>query len=473
MEAGETGPPVTAIRGTSEPSEEAMDGTFNLPAWDTLPLARRRGSRLLAEHYEAIVVGAGPAGNAAALGLARAGLDVLQLERGEYPGAKNVRGAILYAPALEDLLPGFDKSAPLERAIVEHWSWALDDHTHSGTRERASDAAAGRPSHYTVLRAPFDSWFSATVKEAGVHVLCATAVTDLVREDDGRVVGVRTDRNNRAIFADVIVLADGVEALVARRSGLREELQPLDVAMTVKEIRQMPSEVIEARFGLDALGGVMLEASAAFTRTLPGIGFIYTNRNSLSVGIGCLVSDVCDDTVAPSELLERFKRHPSIRTLLEGSEPSGFAAQLFPEGGYRSRPRLFGDGWLTCGDAAQRNDALHRDGSTMALTSGRLAAETIVELKRHGRPMTARHLSLYRDKLERSPVLRDLRRLRPLTPPLREGRQGVAADPHRLAQANQELARARDSARTNVERAVLSGIARRRPPAGPINGSLL
>jgi len=463
MEAREAGTPLVPKSGTSE---DDMDGISSLAAWDTLPLARKKGTRPLAEHYEAIVVGAGPAGNAAALSLARAGVDVLQLERSEYPGAKNIRGAVLYAPALDALLPEFRSSAPLERRIVEHWSWALDDHAHAGTRERATSVDGDRSTHYTVLRSPFDAWFSATVKEAGAQVLCATAVTDLVREDDGRVIGVRTDRDDRVFFADVVILADGVEALVARRSGLREELQPLEVAMAVKEVRLMPSDLIEARFGVSAFDGVLLEASASFARTLPGIGFIYTNRDSLSVGIGCLVSDVCDSAVPPSELLDRFKHHPSIRPLLEGSEVSGFAAQLFPEGGYRSRPRLFGDGWLTCGDATQRNDALHRDGSTMALTSGRLAAETIIELRGHGRPMTARHLSLYRDKLDRSAVLRDLRRLRPLTPPPRDGRQGASADPQQLARMNRELARTKAAGSIRIEEALLTRL-RRQPRFGP------
>ena len=73
---------------------------------------------MIEERFDAIVIGAGMAGNAAALTMAERGLKVLQLERGEYAGSKNVQGAILYADMLEKLVPNFREDAPLER----HWS---------------------------------------------------------------------------------------------------------------------------------------------------------------------------------------------------------------------------------------------------------------------------------------------------------------------------------------------------------------
>ncbi|MGZ8996982.1 MAG: FAD-dependent monooxygenase, partial [Rhodospirillales bacterium] len=349
------------------------------------------------ERFEAIVVGGGPAGNAAALTLARGGVHVLQIERGEYAGAKNVQGAILYADAVEEMIPEFRDEAPLERHIVEQRMWMLDERSHVGTHYRSEDFNEERPNRYTILRAPFDKWFSATVKKAGALVICETTVIDLIRNASGRVAGVKTDRDGGEIQADVVILADGVNSLVAQRAGLRREVEPDHVALAVKETHFLPAEVIEQRFNISGDEGVVIEAAGAVTEGMLGTGFIYTNKESLSVGIGCLVSDFIDTGVTPYGLLDRFKQHPSIRRLLDGSEVKEYAAHLIPEGGYKAMPKLFGNGWLIVGDAAQMVNSLHREGSNMAMSSGRMAAETVVELRQTSRPMTAKSLRLYRE----------------------------------------------------------------------------
>lgn len=390
----------------------------------------------MADHFEAVVVGAGPAGNAAALTLARAGLDVLQLERAEFPGARNAEGSLLWAPALEKLVADFRTQAPLERHIVEQRLWRLEATTHTAGPQQVSNAGTILPDRYTILRGPFDAWFSAALKEAGVRTVFAATVTGLIRETDGRVVGVST-AGGSDFYADVVVLAEGVESLVARQSGLRDDLQPQAVAVTVKELRRLPRPLLEKRFGVGGDEGVVIEASGAFGPAVRCSGFVYTNRDTLSVGIGCLLSDIVASDLTPSELLDRFKHHPSIRSLLADSEVIDFSARLSPEGGYRVRPRLFGDGWLTCGDAMQPGSPAHRTGATLALASGQLAGETVVELMRHGRPTSARHLSLYRDKLERSTLLGMLQRY-PLA--AEDERSTPATDPRRLAEASRSLA---------------------------------
>lgn len=424
------------------------------------------------ERFEAIVVGGGPAGNAATLTLARGGVAVLQIERGEYAGAKNVQGAILYADALEQMLPDFREEAPLERHIVEQRMWMLDARSHMGTHYRSEDFNEERPNRYTILRAQFDKWFSATVREAGALVICETTVIDLLRDASGRVIGVKTDREGGEIHADVVILADGVNSLVAQKAGLRKEIEPDHVALAVKETHFLPSELIEQRFNIKGEEGVVIEAAGSVTEGMLGTGFIYTNTESLSVGIGCLVSDFADSGVTPYGLLERFKQHPSIRPLLEGGEVKEYAAHLIPEGGYKAMPQLFGDGWLIVGDAGQMVNSLHREGSNMAMSSGRMAAETVVELRQSGRPMTERHLRLYREKLKSSYVMKDLKKYRDLPGVLHRNKQFVTTYPSLLSRAAQTFIRVDGEDKRTKEKAIAKSFLKGRSLRGLVGDAV-
>ena len=361
--------------------------------------------------FDAIVVGAGPAGNSAAYTMANAGLNVLQIERGEYAGSKNVQGAILYADALEQMIPDFREEAPLERHIVEQRIWMMDDRGHTGMHHRSDDYNEDLPNRYTIIRAQFDKWFNRQVRDAGATVLYETTVTGLLRDPQGHVIGVQTDREGAGFYANVVVLAEGVNGLVGQRAGLRPELRAEDVALAVKEMHFLPQETIESRFNITGDEGVVVEAMGTITEGMIGTAFLYTNRESISIGIGCLVSDLSRvGKGAPYQLLDRFKAHPSIRGLLEGSEMKEYAAHLIPEGGYRAIPELVGDGWMSVGDAGHFVNAVHREGSNLAMTTGRLAAETIITLHKRGQACTKKSLGAYRQRLEDSFVMKDMKK---------------------------------------------------------------
>ncbi|WP_426441261.1 FAD-dependent oxidoreductase [Bradyrhizobium genosp. P] len=365
---------------------------------------------MIEERFDAIVVGAGMAGNAAALTMAKRGLKVLQLERGEYAGSKNVQGAILYADMLEQLISDFRDDAPLERHVVEQRFWMMDHRSHVGVHYRSDDFNEERPNRYTIIRAQFDKWFSSKVRQAGATVLCETTVTELVQDTYGKVIGIRTDRQDGEIHADVVVLAEGVNGLLGTRARLRERPKPDNVALAVKEMHFLPRETIEARFNLRGDEGVVIEAAGTISGGMTGMGFLYANKECISVGIGCLVSDFQRTAETPYGLLDHFKRHPSVAPLIEGSEVKEYSAHLIPEGGYRAIPQLYGDGWVVVGDAAQLNNAIHREGSNLAMTSGRIAAEAILHLKSRGLAMTAEHLARYKKTLDRSFVIKDLKK---------------------------------------------------------------
>jgi len=361
------------------------------------------------EKFDAIVVGAGPSGNAAAYTMAKAGLKVLQLERGEYPGSKNVQGAILYSDALEQIIPDFRDDAPLERHIIEQRMWVLDDESYVGMHYRSDDFNKPPYNRYTIIRAQFDKWFSQKVQEAGALLICETTVSGLIM--DGKcVIGVQTDRLGGSIYADIVILADGVNSLLATKTGFHPELEPKNVALAVKEIHFMPQETVESRFNVSGDAGVVIEMAGKITRGMMGTGFLYTNKESVTLGVGCMLSDLKQQKISPNQLLEDMKAHPSIAPLLEGGEMKEYTAHLIPEGGYKAIPQLCGDGWMIVGDSGMFVNAVHREGSNLAMTTGRLAAETVIELAAGGKSCTARNLARYREKLDASFVIKDMKK---------------------------------------------------------------
>jgi electron transfer flavoprotein-quinone oxidoreductase len=420
------------------------------------------------EHFDAIVVGAGPAGSAAAYTMAKAGLNVLQLERGEYPGAKNVQGAILYAEPLEKLIPDFREDAPLERHVIEQRLWMLDDASYVGMQYRSEDFNEERPNRYTIIRTQFDKWFSRRVRDAGALLLCETTVTDLVRDPNGRVIGVQTDREGEPVLADVVVLGEGVNGLLGQRAGLRKELKPDTVALAVKEMHFLPQEVIDSRFNLKGTEGVVVEAMGTVTAGMVGTGFIYTNKESLSIGIGCLVSDFVESGDTPAALLERFKNHPAIVPLLAGSEVKEYSGHLIPEGGYKAVPELFGDGWLVVGDAGHFVNGVHREGSNLAMTTGRIAGETIAELKRRGAAFSQQNLAEYRRRLDATFVMKDLKKYKDLPSFMHKNRHMFDVYPRLLSQASQTWFRVDGVDKLSKEREIVSAFRKGRSLTGLI-----
>ncbi|MBW5445497.1 FAD-dependent oxidoreductase [Cohnella sp. CFH 77786] len=365
------------------------------------------------EKFDAIVVGAGPAGIACAYELAKAGVNVLLLERGEYPGSKNVMGGVLYRQMMEEIIPGFHKGAPVERPIVEQRFMMMDKTSAVTFSYKGLEWAEEPYNNFTVLRAKFDQWFAQKAVDQGALLVCETVALECLIEG-GKVVGVRTDRPDGDLHADVVVLADGVNSLLAKSLGFHKEFRPDEVALATMEILKLDGKTIEDRFNLEAGQGCTIELFGDATKGILGTGFLYTNKDTLSIGVGTLLSGLIKHKIKPYELLEYVKTHPMIRPYLQGAEPQEYLAHLIPEGGYRSMPKVVGDGVLVVGDAAQLVNAIHREGSNMAMTSGRLAAQTIVAAKARGDYSEA-SLDSYRQKLMDSFVGQDLKKYKDAT----------------------------------------------------------
>lgn len=359
------------------------------------------------EKVDCIVVGAGPAGVSAAITMARAGLSVILLERGEYAGAKNVQGAVLYTKMLADILPDFwkDPQAAVERPITEQKVWFMSDD--SGIQVGfKSDKWISEPHNcYSIIRVSFDRWFAKKAEEAGAQIYYGVTVEDVVRKN-GHISGIKTSEGDE-ILADCIIACDGVNSMLAQKAGLRKELRSDEVALGVKEILALPKEKIEDRFCLEKGEGSTMEIFGRITKGMLGYAFLYTNKETLSLGIGCKLSHFQKANAKPYELMETLKAHPIIRRYIAGAKSLEYSSHLIPEGGFHSMPPLYSDGFLIAGDAAQMVNASHREGSNLAMTAGKLAGETVIEAKKKG-DFSAHSLSLYQKKLRESYVIPDL-----------------------------------------------------------------
>ncbi len=365
------------------------------------------------EAFDVAVVGAGPAGISAACILADNGIKTIVLERGEYPGAKNISGGVLYGHNLAEILPDWsERGCPIERNIVESRIWYLSKeggysfayHDQIFSNDRKYNA-------FTVVRAKFDRWFAEQAHKKGALIVSATVVVDLLRDGGGAVSGVLASRAEGEVQAKVTLLADGINSPLAVSAGFRAELKPEDVALAVKEIVELPSDVIEQRFGVSDGNGVTIEILGDIAGGMDSVGVIYTNQESVSLCLGANLADFAHSKLKPYELIETFKEHPMVAPLIAEGKPLEYMAHWLPEGGYDTIPRLYGDGYLICGDSAMLFNAPHREGNNLAMASGKMAAEAIIEAFGRG-DFSKNSLAGYDERLTSSYVLKDLKKYR-------------------------------------------------------------
>lgn len=357
------------------------------------------------ERFDAIVVGAGPAGSVAAYCMAKAGLEVLLIERGDAPGAKNMTGGRLYGHSLHKILPNFWEEAPVERKVTRETVTFMTGET-AVSLDVKSEKWNETPS-FTVLRSEFDAWLASKAEEAGAMLAAGVKVDELIMEN-GRVIGVRCDEDE--MLANVVIAADGVNSLLAQKAGIRGELLAKHVAVGAKEVIELPTEVIENRFNLTGDTGAAQLFVGECTRGLQGGGFIYTNKNTVSLGLVITAEEFAHTEHRMIDLIEEFKMHPAIQPLIEGGKVVEYSGHLVPEGGLSMMPPLVNDGLLIVGDAAGLvlNTGYMVRGMDLAIASGEAAANAVIAAKVK-EDYSKQGLASYQTDLESSFVLQDLK----------------------------------------------------------------
>jgi electron transfer flavoprotein-quinone oxidoreductase len=353
--------------------------------------------------FDAIVVGAGIAGLSSGYVMASAGLNILVVERGKVPGSKNVTGGRIYTHAIEKFTPELMEDLPFEREIVkERISFLTDE---SATTLEFSGKTEGRS--YTVIREKLDGWLAGKVEEKGGIVASGVRVDDLIREEDTTGICAGDDE----ITARAVIIADGVNSPLGKKAGLRDDFKAEELAVGVKEVIKLGEEEINRRFQVDSKEGVANLMVGSPTDGLPGGGFLYTNLETISLGIVANVKEIASHGSDLDELLSGLKEHPYVRPLINGGTTVEYSAHMIPEGGIRAIPKLVGEGYLLTGDAAGfcLNTGFTVRGMDFAFASGVLAAQTIIKCSEKN-DFSLKSLALYEQLLESEFVLKDLRK---------------------------------------------------------------
>jgi electron transfer flavoprotein-quinone oxidoreductase len=337
------------------------------------------------DKFDVIIIGAGPAGIACAYTLARAGKNVLVIERGTTAGSKNVTGGRFYTYALDLVEPGLWKDAALERKVTHEQIMMMDKDT-SITIDYSNPSynkEGEMPQSFTILRAVFDEWFASKAEEAGAVIACGIKVDGLI-DKDGQIVGVKAGGDE--MYADLVIAADGVNSIIAREAGLVPELSGETIGVGVKEIIELPYKTIEERFHLKPGEGASL-LMLGCTEGIHGGGFLYTNNESISLGCVFTPSEAAKNGRQIHDIFQDLKMHPSVYPLIEGGKTVEYGAHLVREEGFRGIPKkLYRDGLMVIGEAAGFvvNIGYTIRGIDLAIVSGVAAARAVISGKNPG-----------------------------------------------------------------------------------------
>ena len=359
-----------------------------------------------------IVVGAGPAGSCAAISAAKAGKRVVLIERGPFPGSKNMYGGVIYPRILDELIPDWFEHAPIQRWVVRRSTMLLSD-TGALNIDYRSNAWGQAPYNgATAYRPDFDNWLAQQAVAAGAELICSTTVTGLLRDAQGRINGITTDRPDGDLTASVVIACDGVNSFIAKDAGLYASVDANNYTLGVKETLSLAKSVIDERFGVRDNQGVDIEILGG-TCGVNGGGFIYTNLDTIALGVVLKLPKLSAQKKRPEEIIAELKRHPAIAPLIEGAEVIEYSAHVIPEAGLDMMPKMVADGLLVAGDAAALCLAagIWLEGVNFAMASGMYAGQSAAQAVTAGNT-SASGLQSYTKKLNETFVLKDHKKLR-------------------------------------------------------------
>ncbi len=361
------------------------------------------------DRYDVIIVGAGPAGSSAAKLCAENNLSVALIERGEFPGSKNMFGGTIYRAATAKIVPNFWEYAPIERNVAREVLYFMEPSSVVEMGYTSYNFAKPPYNTFTVIRSRFDRWLAGVAEESGAHLMNSTLVEDLLYEKDGLIskkVGGVILSDGTKLYSDVVILAEGGMADLVKKAGMRKKINSDMLALYVKEIISLPKGIIDARFNLEKDEGMNIGMVGYPAAGAVGKGGIWVNKDTISLTVGAYLNQIIKNGSNPYQLITRLKEHPKIKRLIDGGKTVQYMSKIIAKGGYDNIPELFDDGIMVVGDAGMLVSGRH--GTDIALLSGKFAAETAVLAKAKG-DFSKKTLSTYQIKLNTTFFLKNLK----------------------------------------------------------------
>jgi electron-transferring-flavoprotein dehydrogenase len=381
---------------------------------------------------DVLIVGAGPAGLSCALHLANliqkhnaAGAkpelsteNIYVLEKGREIGAHQLSGAIMNPKALAELVPDFEKSAPLDTPVTD--SAALLFTKNAAMRLPITPPPFQNNGNYVISLSRMVKWLGGLVEAAGVNVFKEFGGRELIYEGDG-IGGVITedkglDKNGKPkdnytpgyeLRAKVTVLAEGTRGSLTKQLVEQKKLDninPQSYGIGIKELWDVQPGRIAPGYVAHTLGWPV-------STDMYGGGWIYgLANNRVSIGL-VLALEFADPQFDPHAAFQTWKTHPFLKKLLEGGKLVRYGAKSLPYGGWYAMPRTYVDGGLIIGDSGSFLDSQRLKGIHLAMKSGMLAAETAFEALKAG-DTSARKLGAFPAKVEQSYIKKELWQVR-------------------------------------------------------------
>jgi electron-transferring-flavoprotein dehydrogenase len=374
---------------------------------------------------DVLFVGAGPASLAGAIRLGQLAseegraLEVLVIEKGGEIGHHGLSGAVMDPRALDELLPAWRDSAPIESPVTTDELWFLSQR--GKMKAPFTPPPLNNHGKYVTSLQKLCKWLGDCAEESGAQVFPAFPGQELLWYEN-RVIGVRTgdkgrDHNGQPrsnyepgadILAKVVVLGEGPRGTLAKqaasRLGLEAGREPQVYAAGVKELWQLPDDRFKAGAVIHTLGYPLPPETF-------GGGFIYGMRENV-LDIGFVTGlDYKNPTTDPHNELQRFKEHPIVRKMLEGGRLIRYGAKAIPEGGLFAMPKPYADGLLIVGDSAGFLNGMRLKGIHLGMKSGMIAAETIWDAILAGNSDAAT-LAAFEDRFKKSWAYKELRTAR-------------------------------------------------------------